>query len=73
MNHLRLLDFTFEEFRILKEILIDWDYEWLEYNLIHDSDKETVDVTFHIDESLISLSEFIHLIYTAGKESVFRQ
>jgi len=69
---IRLKTFTYEEFSTIKDALKDWNYEWLEYDLIHDNESEFVDVTFYLEEGVISLDEFIHLFYDLGFESVYR-
>ena len=37
-THIRIKKFTFDEFKIIKEVLIEWNYEWLEYDIIHESE-----------------------------------
>lgn len=69
---IRLQTFTFKEFIKIKEILLEWNYEWLEYDLIHDNESENVDVTFYLEEGVISLDEFINLFYCIGYESAFK-
>lgn len=72
-THIRIKEFTFDEFKIIKEVLIEWNYEWLEYDIIYESENENVDLTFYIDEDVISMSEFIYLIFCLGHESAFRR
>ncbi|WP_291138617.1 hypothetical protein [Flavobacterium sp. UBA7663] len=69
----RITTFSFDEFVKIKEILLEWNYEWLEYDLIHDNEMENVDVTFYLEEGIISLGEFVHLMHDIGSESVFRR
>ncbi len=47
---IRITEFTKDDFRKVREILNEWNYEWLEYDLIESSDDGNVDVTFQIDE-----------------------
>ncbi|CAL2091873.1 conserved hypothetical protein [Tenacibaculum sp. 190524A05c] len=67
----RLTHFSFDEFSIIKEILLEWQFDWIQYDLIHSSDSDKVDVTFHLDTNALSVSEFIHLLFSIGQESVF--
>ncbi|WP_350291889.1 hypothetical protein [uncultured Croceitalea sp.] len=70
---IRIEQFTKEDFRKVKEILKEWNYDWVEYDLIESSDSENVDVTFFIDNDAISIGEFAHLMFCVGSESVFKQ
>ena len=72
ITSVRLRTFTYEEFSVIKEILLEWNYEWLEYDLLHDNESENVDVTFYLEEDIISLDEFIRLFHDIGYQSVYK-
>lgn len=68
----RLKTFTYDEFNVIKETLKEWNYEWLEYDLLYDNESEFVDVAFYLEEGVISLDEFIHLFFDLGYEGVYK-
>ena len=72
ITSVRLRTFTYEEFSVIKEILLEWNYEWLEYDLLHDNESENVDVTFYLEEDIISLDEFIRLFHDIVYQSVYK-
>jgi hypothetical protein len=72
ITSVRLKTFTYEEFSTIKDTLKEWNYEWLEFDLLHDNESDLVDVTFYLEETIISLDKFIHLLYDIGFASAYR-
>ena len=70
---IRVKEFTKDEFRKVREILIEWNYEWLNYDLVESSDDDNVDVTFRLVDDVLSIGEFMHLMFSIGYETAFRK